>query len=106
MVFYKSFPKKSDKRVYPQWEEIELSEEEEKKADEENREKNKQLMIESIEDAKEIIKKTGLKGYETTIARIASSLFDKRASHTVYLKEEKAREKFNSSSTNDEQGTN
>ena len=94
MVFTKSFPRKSDKSVYPQWEEVSLSEEEERAIEEECRIINNKLMQECLSDAEEILKAKGLKGYETSLASVATALFEKRASHVVYLKEEKAKEKF------------
>jgi len=51
-------------------------------------------MKECIEDAKLIMKEKGLKDYQTDLIHMAISLFEKRASHSIYWKESKAKEKF------------
>lgn len=94
MAFTKSFPKRSDKSVYPQWEDVELTEKEEKEVEVIAREENNKIMAACLDDAQKILVLKGLKGYETSLAQIAASLFDKQASHVAYWKEEKAREKF------------
>lgn len=94
MGFVKSFPKTTDKTVYPKWEEIALTEAEEKLEEEKARNENIKLMKECIEDAETIFKEKKLKSYQTDIVNVAISLFEKRASHSVYWKERKAREKF------------
>ncbi len=94
MSFSKSFPRTSKTSSYPQWEEIFLTEEEEIKEDEKCRKENIELMKECIDDAKSIIKEKGLKDYQTDLIHIAISLFEKRASHSVYWKESRAKEKF------------
>ena len=63
MAFSKSFPKTGDK--YPVWEEVFLSDEEEREAEQKGREFNKKLMKECVSDAKEVIKKAGLKPFQT-----------------------------------------
>jgi DNA helicase TIP49 (TBP-interacting protein) len=95
MPFSKAFPRRSEKAVYPRWEDVELSEEEEKIIDENARKENIELMKECIEDAKAIINEKGLNRYQTDMINIAIALFEKRASHSVYHKERKAKEKFN-----------
>jgi len=92
MAFSKSFPKTKDK--YPVWEEVFLSEEEEKETAQKAREFNKKLMEECISDAKEVVKKSGLRPFQNVISRIAISLFEKSASHEVYWKERVCKEKF------------
>ena len=94
MTFSKSFPRTTEKSTYPVWEEIYLSEEEERDADVETKNDSISLMRECIEDAKEIILDKGLKDYQSDVISMAISLFEKRASHSVYRKEEKAKEKF------------
>lgn len=94
MSFSKSFPRTSKTSSYPQWEEIFLTEEEERKEEEKCRKENIELMKECIDDAKSIIKEKGLKDYQTDLIHITISLFEKRASHSVYWKESKAKEKF------------
>jgi len=127
MVFSKSFPKTVPGSSYPQWEEVFLTEEEEKEEERKCREENMRIMKECISDAKEIVMKKTLKcqkhstgqldqrnvsehaqeppvsdrrfltDYQTDIVNIAISLFEKRASHSVYWKESKAKEKFDMS---------
>ena len=94
MPFSKSFPRKSDKSVYPNWEEVYLTAEEETNVVEEARKKNIELMKECINDAKTIFHNTFLKDYQTDVIICAIALFEKRASHEVFWKEEKAKEKF------------
>ena len=94
MPFSKSFPKTSKTSTYPQWEEITLTDAEEKEVEEKSREENIKLFKECIEDAKKIMQEKSLKGYQTDLVHIAISLFEKRASHSVYWKESKAKEKF------------
>ncbi len=85
MAFSKSFPTTKDK--YPQWEEIFLSDEEEKRLEQEAREINNSLMKECIEDAKK-------NAPDLDTAKIAVALFEKRASHSVYYKERKCKDMF------------
>ena len=94
MPYTKSFPKTTDKTVYPKWEEIYLSEKEEKEQEEKAREDNIKLMKECIDDAKAIFKEKQLKEYQTDLLNTAIALFEKRASHSVYYKESRAKEKF------------
>ncbi|MBN1274971.1 hypothetical protein JXA12_01640 [Candidatus Woesearchaeota archaeon] len=94
MAFSKPFPKRSDKSVYPQWEDVTLTPEEEAKAEKACREANQKIMAECLEDAEKLLVGKGLKGYETSMTQVAASLFEKRASHVAYWKEELAREKF------------
>jgi hypothetical protein len=97
MVFSKRFPRATEGSVYPKWVEISLTEEEEKEIEQVAREENAKLFRECIEDSEKIVAERNLKTYQTDIISIASSLFDKRASHVVYLKERKCKEKFDSS---------
>ncbi|MBW2983086.1 hypothetical protein KY327_02175 [Candidatus Woesearchaeota archaeon] len=97
MPFTKAFPKRSDKSVYPQWEDVSLTPEEEREAEAACRADNNRIMASCLEDAKRLVKEEGLKGFETSVVTVASSLFDKRASHAAFWKEEKAREKFEKS---------
>lgn len=94
MAFSKSFPKTIKGTTYPQWEEVFLTEEEEKAEEKDCREENIRLMKECIDDAKKLMEEKGLKDYQTDLIHLAISLFEKRASHSVYWKERKAKEKF------------
>lgn len=94
MAFSKSFPKTTDKSVYPKWEEIALSETEEKAQEILARKENIEKLKESIDDAGRIMEDKGLKPYQTDMIHIALGLFEKRASHEIYYKENKAKEIF------------
>jgi hypothetical protein len=94
MTFSKSFPRTTEKSTYPIWEEVYLSDEEEQAAELETKNETISLMHECIEDAKKIILDKGLKDYQSDVISVAISLFEKRASHSVYKKEQKAKEKF------------
>jgi hypothetical protein len=94
MPFSKSFPKQSKTSAYPQWEEITLTDTEEKAEEQKSRVENIKLFKECIEDAKAIMKEKGLKDYQTDLINIATALFEKRSSHVIYWKESKAKEKF------------
>ena len=94
MTFSKSYPKTTDKSVYPKWVEVKLSEEEEREEEEKARRENAVLMKECIADAKKILSDEKLKDYQTDLIHVAIALFEKRASHSIYWKEEKAKQKF------------
>ena len=94
MPFSKSFPKQSKTSVYPQWEEIYLTETEEKEAEQKSRDENIKLFKQCIEDAKSILIEKGLNESGSDILNVAIALFEKRASHVIYHKESKAKEKF------------
>ena len=97
MPFSKAFPKRSDKAVYPRWEDVELTDAEERLVDEKARFENIGLMKECIDDSMKLFDEKSLKKYQTDMIRLAIALFEKRASHSVYHKERKAKEKFTSS---------
>tara|TARA_Y100000310_G_C20672175_1_gene810873 strand:+ start:610 stop:918 length:309 start_codon:yes stop_codon:yes gene_type:complete len=99
MTFSKSFPKTVAGTTYPVWEEVYLTLEEEKEVEIEKRESDRILMEECVEDAKQIIIKAGMKQFETNVIRLATALFEKRASHVLYYKERKCREKFDAAPT-------
>lgn len=94
MPFSKSFPKTTDKTIYPKWEEVYLTAEEEKVIDGKAKEENSRLMEECIKDAKKIFAKENLKDFQSDIIQTAIALFEKRASHVIYWKEQEAKEKF------------
>lgn len=94
MAFSKSFPKTTEKTVYPKWEEVFLTEEEEKEQEKLSRDENFELMKECIDDARNIFEQKQLKSFQTDIVNTAIALFEKRASHTIFYKERKAKEKF------------
>ncbi len=94
MAFSKSFPRTTDKSTYPIWEEVTLTEQEEKSQENLARSENIIKMRECIEDAKKIIESNNLKTYQTDMINVAIALFEKRGSHEVYYKENKAKQKF------------
>ena len=94
MSFAKRFPKPVEGSVYPKWEEVRLSEAEEQEVEESARAANIQLFKQCIEDAQKTCIEKNLKLYQTDIIKIASELFNKRASHSIYWKERRTKEKF------------
>ena len=94
MPFSKSFPRNVKGSFYPRWEDVILSEEEEKEVEKKCRTENIRLMKECIEDSRHIIDAMELKRFQTNLVRVAIALFEKRGSHVVYWKENKAKEKF------------
>jgi len=94
MPFSKSFPKQSKTSTYPQWEEVTLTDAEEKAEEQKARIENIRLMKECVEDAKALMQEKQLKDYQTDLVNIAVALFEKRSSHVIYWKESKAKEKF------------
>jgi len=95
MVFSRKFPRDIKGSPYPVWEEVELSKQEEEAVDNETRNVNFELMKECLEDAKSIMKTKDLKDFQTDRVNLAIALFEKRASHSVYGKEEAVKDKFN-----------
>ena len=93
MTFSKTFPKTVPGTNYPIWEEIFLTEEEEKQVEEICRKSNFQLMDNSLQEAKMLAIKHGM-NEDCNIVHIAKSLFEKKASHVVFWKESRAKEKF------------
>lgn len=94
MSFSKTFPRNIEGSNYPRWEEVTISDKEEREQEQRARQENIKLMEECIDDANQIFKGKGLRDYQSDVINIAISLFEKRASHDVYWKEKKAKEKF------------
>lgn len=93
MSFSKSFARNVPGTNYPVWEEVVLTEEEEKEVEEQCKRENFVLMNECLLEAKSLIIKHGVNTDEN-IVQLAIALFEKRASHVVFWKENKAKEKF------------
>lgn len=91
MAFSKSFPKKDQKSI---WEEVFLTQTEEQDSENEAQIEHYQEMKKCIGEAKKIVEEQSLKPFQSDIIKIAISLFEKRASHVVYYKERKAKDKF------------
>ena len=94
MPFSKSFPKTTDKTIYPKWEEVYLSEAEEKSIESEAHKENLHLMQECVQDAKKLFAEEKLKDFQSDVIQAAIALFEKRASHVVFWKELRCKEKF------------
>lgn len=94
MAFSRRFPRDVKGSPYPVWEEVYLSEEEERALEKEQRQRNLQLLREAVHDAKKLFFEEELKDFQSDIINVAIALFEKRASHTVYWKEEAVKEKF------------
>lgn len=94
MGFSKTFPKSTEKSIYPKWVEIFLEEAEEIEVERSVREKNIKLMKECIDDARFIVQEKRLLENQEILAKIAVALFEKRSSHEIFHKEAKAKEKF------------
>jgi hypothetical protein len=94
MAFSRRFPRDVKGSPYPSWEEVYLSDDEEKRLEEQQRTGNVALMRECIHDAKQLVAQEQLKDFQSDVIHLAIALFEKRASHSVYWKEEAAKEKF------------
>ena len=94
MVFVKSFPKTIEGSTYPKWVEVKLSDEEEREIERKGTQVHFAMMKQCIDDANKIISEKGLKPEQREVVDIAVALFEKRASHTAYMKAERCREKF------------
>ena len=94
MAFSKSFPRRVQGQSYPVWEDVFISEAEENLEEGKAREENIRILKECLHDAQEILKDSKLKDFQTNAVQMAIALFEKRASHSVYWKERKAKEKF------------
>lgn len=93
MAFSKTFPKTLPGSNYPVWEEIFLTEEEERVVSEKCRKENFAILDECIQDAKMLAIKNAM-NEDSIVSNLAVALFEKRASHEVFWKESKAKEKF------------
>lgn len=93
-MYSKSFPKTVEGSTYPKWEEVSLDDSEEKVVEIACKEENIKLMKECVDDARKVFSEKGLKDYQTDVVNMAIALFEKRASHSIYWKESKAKEKF------------
>lgn len=93
MPFSKTFPKTIAGSNYPLWEEVFLTEEEEKQVEAECKQENFRLLDDSLRQAKALAIKHSI-NTEETVTRLAVALFEKQASHVVFWKESKAKEKF------------
>ncbi len=93
MAFSKTFPRTVPGTNFPLWEEVFLTAVEEREVEGQCREENFQLMSECVQEAKTLAIKHGI-NTDDNVARMAIALFEKRASHVVFWKESRAKEKF------------
>ena len=93
MAFSKTFPKTISGSNYPLWEEIFLTKEEENQVEEQCHQENFEILNQCLEEAKTLAIKNGINTDENR-TKLAIALFEKRASHVVFWKESKAKEKF------------
>jgi hypothetical protein len=94
MTFSKAFPKKVEGVSYPIWEDVSLLKDEELSASEKARLDNIKIMKECLTDSKQMFSELNLSNYQSDVVRVACYMFDKRASHEVFYKEEMCKEKF------------
>ena len=95
-MFSKSFRKPAEGSVYGRWVEVKLTDEEEREVEEVADRENSKLFGRCLEEAGKIIAENGLKPYQSDLISIAIALFEKQARHSIYWKENKCREKFDS----------
>ena len=93
-MHFKAFPKAVEGSNYPVWDEITLTPKEEFVEEQKARRENIALMKRCVEDAKKMMEKEGMAEYQSDVLGIALALFRKRASHVVYWKDNRCREKF------------
>lgn len=93
MVFSKRFPR-TDSKGYTVWEEVTLTNQEEKDIENLSTKENRGLFKRCLEDAKKMMTEENLKDFQTDRVSIAIALFEKRASHTIYWKENLCKDKF------------
>ena len=94
MVFSKTYPRDVDGSNYPVWEEMFLSSQEEREIEQVARQANLYLIRQCVADARNVLKDENLMDMQNHVLSVAMTLFRKRASHAVYYKEEKCKEKF------------
>ena len=93
MPFSKTFPKTLPGSNYPVWEEVSLTEEEDISISEKCRKENFKILDECLQDAKMMAIKNAI-NEDVIVSNLAVALFEKRASHEVFWKESRAKEKF------------
>jgi hypothetical protein len=94
MTFSKSFPRTDGKTNFPIWEEISLDSNSEREVESKAQRETNALMKQCIGDSRLIMEDMNLRDSQTDLVRMAVSLFEKRASHIVYWKEEECKNRF------------
>ena len=80
----------------PRWEEVVLSDQEEREQEEVARQENILLLRQCIADAKNVLSDEKLRDYQGHVINLAGALFKKRASHAAFFKESKCKAIFDS----------
>ncbi len=93
MPFSKTFPKTIPGTNYPLWEEVYLTPAEEEQVEQDCKRENFRILDECVRDAKALAIKHSI-NTEENVTHLAIALFEKQASHVVFWKESKAKEKF------------
>ncbi len=94
MAFSKTYPRELPGTKIPKWEEVFLTAQEEREREQVARQENHYLMRQCIADAKNILKTEKLINIQSHVLQMGMTLFRKRASHVVFYKEQKCKEKF------------
>jgi len=94
MSFSKKFARTLKGSSFPIWDEIYLTDSEEKNIELSAKNINIELMKQCISDAKKIVEDTDLNQEKYDVIHIAITLFEKLSSHVVYHKENLCKEKF------------
>ena len=94
MTYSKRFPKDVATQVHPKWIEVSLTDDEESQVEQDTRRLHAALMKQCVADAKSVAKAAEVHAEPADIISMAGALFDKRASHVVWHKEERAKQKF------------
>ena len=92
MAHSKSFPKEEGNST--RWHEVTLSLAEEQAEEEKARKENISLMKRCLDDASGIMRARSLQPYQSDLVLMAVTLFGKMASHSVYWKDSRCKEKF------------
>ena len=93
MPFSKTFPKTIPGSNYPVWEEVYLTQQEEHDVEEQCRRENYQLLDLCLQQAKALAIKHSI-NEDSIRATLAVALFEKQASHVIFHKENRAKEKW------------
>ena len=93
MGYSKTFPRKIEGSNLPHWEEINLTESEEKEVEERCGRENYLILDQSLKEAKSLAIKNGIND-DGIVSQLGVALFEKKSSHVVFWKEQKAKEKF------------
>jgi len=93
MAFSKSFARTIPGTNFPIWEEVVLTPEQEKEVEEKCSQENFHLLDECLKEAKALAIKNSVND-DRNVVSLAIALFEKKASHVIFWKESRAKEKF------------